>query len=42
MHGWPIGSAPLPRTPLVEGIGETYRRFVALRERGKLDLGDLG
>jgi nucleoside-diphosphate-sugar epimerase len=34
--------APLPRTPLREGIGETYRRFVALRERGRLDLSDLG
>lgn len=33
---------PLPRTPLLEGIGETFRRFVALRERGRLDLADLG
>ncbi len=29
--------APLPRTPLAEGIAETYRRFVSLRERGRLD-----
>lgn len=34
--------APLPRTSLREGIGETYRRFVALRDRGRLDLSDLG
>jgi Nucleoside-diphosphate-sugar epimerases len=32
---------PLPRTPLREGIAETYRRFVALREQGRLDLSDL-
>ena len=31
--------APLPRTPLREGIAETYRRFVALREKGRLDPG---
>jgi nucleoside-diphosphate-sugar epimerase len=29
--------APLPRTPLAEGIAETYRRFVALRDQGRLD-----
>ncbi len=28
---------PLPRTPLAEGIAETYRRFVSLREQGRLD-----
>ena len=33
---------PIPRTPLQEGIAETYRRFVALREQGRLDLSDLG
>jgi nucleoside-diphosphate-sugar epimerase len=33
---------PIPRTPLREGIAETYRRFVALREQGRLDLSDLG
>ncbi len=33
---------PLPRTPLVEGVRETYRRFVALRDQGRLDLSDLG
>ncbi len=32
---------PLPRTPLEEGVRETYQRFVALRERGRLDLADL-
>lgn len=32
---------PLPRTPLAEGIAETYRRFVALKEQGRLDLSDL-
>jgi nucleoside-diphosphate-sugar epimerase len=31
--------APLPRTPLAEGIAETYRRFVALREAGRLNPG---
>ena len=25
---------PIPRTPLRDGIAETYRRFVALREQG--------
>jgi len=33
---------PLPRTPLREGIAETYRRFRALRDEGRLDLSDLG
>jgi nucleoside-diphosphate-sugar epimerase len=33
---------PLPRTPLAEGIAETYRRFCALRDQGRLDLADLG
>ena len=28
---------PIPRTPLPEGIAETYRRFVALRDRGMFD-----
>jgi hypothetical protein len=32
---------PMPRTPLREGIAETYRRFTALRDRGQLDLTDL-
>ncbi|RUL88844.1 NAD(P)-dependent oxidoreductase [Tautonia sociabilis] len=32
---------PLPRTSLEQGIGETYRRFAALREQGRLDLSDL-
>jgi nucleoside-diphosphate-sugar epimerase len=34
--------SPLPRTSLAQGIGETYRRFVALRQGGRLDLSDLG
>jgi nucleoside-diphosphate-sugar epimerase len=33
---------PIPVTPLRDGIAETYRRFVALREQGRLDLSDLG
>ena len=33
---------PIPRTPLRDGIAETYSRFVALREQGRLDLSDLG
>src|SRR5262245_4009133 len=33
---------PLPRTSLRDGIAETYRRFRALREQGRLDLADLG
>jgi nucleoside-diphosphate-sugar epimerase len=32
---------PIPRTSLVDGITETYRRFSALSDRGKLDLSDL-
>ncbi len=32
---------PMPRTSLREGIAETYRRFIALRDRGELDLSDL-
>jgi nucleoside-diphosphate-sugar epimerase len=32
---------PLPTTPLRDGIAETYRRFVVLREQGRLDLNDL-
>lgn len=27
---------PIPRTPLAIGIAETYRRFIALRQRGRL------
>lgn len=33
---------PIPRTPLREGIAETYRRFSALQAQGRLDLSDLG
>ena len=33
---------PIPRTPLRDGIAETYRRFVALSDEGRLDLSDLG
>ena len=32
---------PIPTTPLREGIAETFRRFSALREQGRLDLSDL-
>jgi nucleoside-diphosphate-sugar epimerase len=32
---------PLPRTSLEDGIRDTYLRFLALREQGRLDLGDL-
>ena len=32
---------PIPRTPLRDGIAETYERFVKLREEGRLDLSDL-
>lgn len=32
---------PIPRTSLRDGITETYRRFVALREQDRLDLSDL-
>jgi nucleoside-diphosphate-sugar epimerase len=33
---------PVPRTSLAAGIGETFRRFAALRAEGRLDLSDLG
>ncbi len=33
---------PIQRTPLREGIADTYRRFVELRAEGRLDLADLG
>jgi nucleoside-diphosphate-sugar epimerase len=33
---------PIPRTSLHDGIAETFRRFVALRDQGRLDLADLG
>ena len=32
---------PIPRTPLREGIAETFRRFVALRDQGRLDASGL-
>jgi nucleoside-diphosphate-sugar epimerase len=32
---------PLPRTSLQDGVRETYRRFRALRDQGRLDLSDL-
>jgi UDP-glucose 4-epimerase len=32
---------PIPRTSLRDGIAETFRRFVLLRDRGHLDLSDL-
>ncbi len=32
---------PIPRTPLREGIAETFHRFAALRDQGRLDLSDL-
>jgi nucleoside-diphosphate-sugar epimerase len=32
---------PIPRTPLREGIFDTFRRFVELRDQGKLDGSDL-
>lgn len=32
---------PLPRTALADGVLETYRRFAALRDAGRLDLYDL-
>ena len=35
------GSGRSRATPLREGIAETYRRFVALRDQGRLDLSDL-
>ena len=33
---------PIPRTPLRVGIAETHRRFVDLKNEGRLDLSDLG
>ena len=33
---------PLPRTSLDAGVAETLRRFIALREAGRLDLTELG
>jgi nucleoside-diphosphate-sugar epimerase len=32
---------PIPRTPLREGIADTYHRFVELRNQGRLDASDL-
>jgi nucleoside-diphosphate-sugar epimerase len=32
---------PIPRTPLRDGIAETFRRFSMLRDQGRLDLSDL-
>jgi nucleoside-diphosphate-sugar epimerase len=32
---------PIPRTPLKDGIADTYQRFVALRQSGRLDFADL-
>lgn len=32
---------PLPRTPLPQGVSETYTRFRSLRDQGRLDLSDL-
>jgi nucleoside-diphosphate-sugar epimerase len=32
---------PLPRTTLLDGVAETYRRFADLQAAGKLDLADL-
>ncbi len=32
---------PIPRTPLEDGIAETYLRFVRLRDEGRLDDSDL-
>jgi hypothetical protein len=32
---------PIERTPLLDGIAETYRRFVELREQGLLDASEL-
>jgi nucleoside-diphosphate-sugar epimerase len=32
---------PLPRTTLLDGVAETYRRFADLKAAGKLDLADL-
>jgi nucleoside-diphosphate-sugar epimerase len=35
------GLGPLPRTSLADGVRETHRRFVSLRELGRLDLSEL-
>jgi len=32
---------PLPATSLADGVAETFRRFVALRDSGRLDLSDI-
>ena len=32
---------PLPKTPLADGVAETYLRFAALRAQGRLDLAEL-
>ena len=32
---------PIHRTSLHDGIAETYRRFLELRDQGRLDLSDL-
>jgi nucleoside-diphosphate-sugar epimerase len=32
---------PIARTPLRQGIAETYRQFIALHEQGRLDTSDL-
>jgi hypothetical protein len=32
---------PLPSTPLETGVLETMQRFVALRDMGRLDTGDI-
>ena len=32
---------PIPRTSLLEGVADTYRRFQALGADGRLDLSDL-
>ena len=32
---------PIPKTSLRDGVAETHRRFVVLREQGRLDLSDL-
>ena len=34
--------APIHLTSLADGIADTYNRFIALRDRGRLDLSDLG
>lgn len=33
---------PIPRTPLRQGIAETFERFASLHREGRLDLSDLG